>query len=480
MKKWRYSGLFLLAWLGNSLPEGIGETVVNLLFLGVASLWALAALCPKRRDWTQIILEAGFVLGLMFVIKLPHNFSWHDLAGYSADFSVPGIAPDGHLGYVAYIVENGRLPIEFDPRIEGYTVFYNPPLHHILHALWMKLQLALGIPQSVALENMQLLTWAFACGCSVVTAALIGEVGIGGQGKRAGALLTAFQPIYFLIGATLNNDIQMVFLLLFCLLYTVRWHKGRRMGDILLCALSLGCAMATKLNAALIIPCIALVFAVDFFRDLRHWKRYMGQFAAFLALSVPVAVAWPVYHLIAFQMPFTYVRLPVETINVSGYSMWQRYGIPDGTVIRALFYSAIRKVDHNVWMQTLKTGVFDELTLFAEGTVMWYVAYFTMVAFAALLLASLALFIRWLKKSPADWTTKLFLLGYGAILIGNYLIFTLQYPYICTFNFRYVMPVLALCAVGWADWAQGRKWAIAFPMGFAAMVTAVYGMYFFG
>ena len=82
--------------------------------------------------------------------------------------------------------------------------------------------------------------------------------------------------------------------------------------------------MASKLSAALLIPCVAVVFAVAFFRDLGRWKRYVGQFAAFLAVSVPPAVAWPVYHLISFQLPLNYVRLPAETIYVGHLSLWQR------------------------------------------------------------------------------------------------------------------------------------------------------------
>lgn len=45
-------------------------------------------------------------------------------------------------------------------------------------------------------------------------------------------------------------------------------------------------------------------------------------------------------------------------------------------------------------MQTLKTGVFDELTLFDNGTVMWYACYLLMAMFAVLLLIGLVLFVR--------------------------------------------------------------------------------------
>jgi len=261
----------------------------------------------------------------------------------------------------------------------------------------------------------------------------------------------------------------------------VRWQRTRSMRNILLCGVALGLAMATKVSAALIIPCIAVVFAVAFFRDLKQWKRYVGQFAAFLLVSVPEAIAWPVFHLIAYQTPLNYVRLPSEKINIAHYTLWQRFGIPDSKAIRGLFYSGIRKIDHNVWMQTLKTGMFDEMTLFEEGTFMWYFSYMAMVLFAVLLLTAFALFISWLirKNSHADGMTKGFLAFYGGMLIVNYLNFCRQYPYICSFNFRYILPVLLLCAVAYAAYADRRKWIAVLPAGFAVMVCTVYGMYFF-
>lgn len=472
------------AWPVNTWAQGMNAGGVHALCAVVCLVWFVFSLCLWRRKRSdalaEIIAALSFAVGLIFVLKLPYSFSWHDLASYSSDFTGEA-KPDGHLGYVAYLVDFGKLPL-LDPQIEGYSVFFHPPLHHILHALCIHLNHALGISIEAALENMQLITLAFSCGCTLIALDLLRFMGIGRSGQTAGMLTLALQPSLLLFGATVNNDMQMTFLLCLSLLFTVRWQRTRAMRDILLCGLSLGLAMATKLSAALIIPCIAVVFATAFFRDLKRWKRYVGQFAAFLAVSVPEAIAWPVYHMIAYKMPFNYVRLPAETINVSNYTLWQRFGIPDSKAIRGLFYSGIRKIDHNVWMQTLKTGMFDEMTLFAEGTVMWYFAYMAMVVFAVLLLAALALFIRWLivKTPHADGMTKAFLAFYGGMLILNFLNFCVQYPYICSFNFRYILPVLLLCAVAYGAFADRHRWIAALPAAFSAMVCTVYGMYFFG
>lgn len=488
----KYAALFLAglgAWVLNTLSASVGGAAdAACAALPVAWLM-LAAWLRTGGRWTEraltsLILAGGFLVGLCFILRLPYGFSWHDLASYSADFSGTS-KPDGHLGYIAWIVENGTLPT-MDPRVEGYSVFYNPPLYHLIQAGFMRLNLWLQVPQAVALENLQVTTLLFASACPLVAVDLMRFLGIRERGVHAGALVMAFQPSLWILGATLNNDILSILCILACILFTVRWERTRRMRDILGIALSLGAGMATKLSAALLIPCVALAFIVAFFRDLKRWKRYLGQFAAFLAVSVPPAVAWPLYHLLAFDLPLNYVRLPAETIYVGHLSLWQRFGIPDWFARRTLFYTGVRKTDHNVWMQTLKTAVFDELTLFENGTVLWYVAYLLMALFAGLVLIGFVLFVRMLLRRPARLSGlgATFLGVYGAALAGNYVKFCVDYPYICSFNFRYIAPLLLLGALGIAA-GRSRAHACAgrclsaYTGLFAALATGVYAVWFF-
>ncbi len=478
----------LFAWILNTaceLTRGVYTDVVCALLVfawAVFAVWTLTSERKTDRTSAGVLLCASFTVGLIFILQLPYSFSWHDLASYSADFSVEG-KPDGHLGFIAWMVENRRLPLEINPMDDGFSVFYNPPLHHIFHALFMKTNLLLGIPQAIALENLQVLTLMFAFGTVHASMLLMRELGMHAKAVRTGLGAVGFQPILLILGATLNNDIQMIYFVVRCMVHVIRWQKKRRMADILLIALFLGCGMATKLNAALLIPCIAPVFAVAFFKAAKDRRMgYVGQFALFLLVSVPIAAAWPLYHMIAFDMPLSYVRLPSETINVSAYSLLQRYGIPDWHARRGLFYTPTRSISHNVWMQTLVTGLFDEMTLYPDGSAMWYVSYMLLMAFAGLLVIGAAGFL-WMvfkRRDAIGW----FLLGYGVLLLGSYLKFTLDYPYICTFNFRYIAPVLVLSAAGFAHWRQNLKragWlADIYAAAFPALTLFVYGVTFFG
>lgn len=57
----------------------------------------------------------------------------------------------GHAGYIRYLYDNGHLP-DFDPL--SRSQHYQPPLHHALCALWMRLNTAfLGLSLNQAAES---------------------------------------------------------------------------------------------------------------------------------------------------------------------------------------------------------------------------------------------------------------------------------------------------------------------------------------
>ena len=126
----KYTALFVAglgAWVLNTLAASLGGLALDAACAVLPVAWLCLAL-RFRTGWrwteracTSLILAGGFLMGLCFILRLPYNFSWHDLASYSADFSGEA-KPDGHLGYIAWIVENGTLPF-VDPRVEGYVHF---------------------------------------------------------------------------------------------------------------------------------------------------------------------------------------------------------------------------------------------------------------------------------------------------------------------------------------------------------------------
>lgn len=486
-------GFALLAYAASAALSSATADILAGFAAGVAVLFAvLCVIFAKtgvggRQKASLLALIFVFLVCLLFLMMLPYDNSWHDLGEYEI---TENHVCNGHLGYVRWIAERG-LPLQ-NPMTEGNSILYHPPFSHILYAIILRFGLLIGLPLQAALESLQVLGLVSAVGFAMAGGMLLRELGAKDETCALGILFCGITPAVPLMSTVPNNDLLMVWLMTLCAVYTLRWIRTEKTGDIVGMAVTLGLGMATKLNAALLIPCIAAVFVIVFVKKCKQkqWRKLLGQYGLFLLLSVPEAVAWPLFHRVRYQMPLNYVRHPAATQNVSAWSAWDRFGIPNGLSIRKLFYTGVRKTDHNVWMQTLKTAMFDEKNLFQEGTWQWYAAYLLMAAFALLcvvLLVCLVIFLlrRCKCASVQNESTrlkKLFIALYTGIVLAGYLLFCVQYPNMCSFNFRYLMNILPLLSVGLCLWEQNKGTKILAGIaviGFAIGVCACYAVWFF-
>ena len=85
----KYAALFLAglgAWVLNTLAISVEGLAMDVACAALPVVWlALAAWLRVRGRWTartltSLILVGGFLVGLCFILRLPYNFSWHDLA----------------------------------------------------------------------------------------------------------------------------------------------------------------------------------------------------------------------------------------------------------------------------------------------------------------------------------------------------------------------------------------------------------------
>ena len=476
----------LVAWVASTLLFGAPKATIHVVWLGMVGLFVLAVKLVRPRTISRetipfLLLMGGFFMQLLFVLHMPYDFSWHDLGGFG---SLEGnTIYGGHLGHINFWLRWPELPMP-NPMLPAYEDYYHPPLYHLLQAGFLRTNLLLGISLEAGLENLQIFTLLASSLCLWQVYCILCQLKMSLGGASVGLGFMAAQPVLWIYGGTLNNDIFCLFWMLLAVFYTLRWLEAPKLRNILGIAIALGLGMATKLSAAALALPIGLVFAVRFFQNLPAWKKYIQQFSLFLLVCAPLGLAWPIFHAIAFQVPFNYIRLPAETINVAHLPLSQRFGIPNGEVLRSLFFSGNRRVDHNVWFQTLKTALFDELTLFPLGSTWWYMSYGLAALFTVLIAASAVLFLRLLFKRGNGYSPlcKVFLGTYGATLLGSYVVFCLQYPYLSTFNFRYIMPLLLLCAIAIADFCRkpslAAKLLASFTAVFAGAGCAVYMAYF--
>ena len=74
----------------------------------------------------------AFCFYLIFNLVIPYDYFDHDYGELGLHH--------GHTGYMWHIWENWSLPVfSIDPTTE--ESFYNPPLHYVLGALWVRVGL---------------------------------------------------------------------------------------------------------------------------------------------------------------------------------------------------------------------------------------------------------------------------------------------------------------------------------------------------
>jgi len=480
-QRWPYWLIgFSAAWLLNTAVECtfLSAKVVYLLLGLCCGTAAACALCRKDEPHLlRLISVLGVCAALIFVIKFPYIYKWHDVAAY-----IPGTAgtplSNHHVGYVLWLIEKGGLPL-VNPLKAEYSIFAHPPVFYILMAGFLRLNLVLGIPLEAALENLQVLNMAFAVGCWLTISQILRDFDFRGPRLCIGVLMAAAQPLLYMLGCALNNDILSVLCILQCLLWALRWHRNRKTSALVLTGLWLGGGMAVKYTAALLIPALGVMLTVVFFRELPNWRKNLLQYSSFLLVSVPLGIAWPLYQLIAWQVPPGYVRA-VNAPSLGNLTLWQRYGLPGTEALGQLFFLNDARTDHNLWFQLLKTAMFDEKVLFRPETLMWFLSYAALILYAAWILWAAWRIIRLVAgKSTIKGMDRLLVSLYAATLVLYCVKFTLDMPYVCSLNFRYILPLLLPLTVAWADGCTTRP-KLLVSLAWPVLTAVIYSIYFAG
>lgn len=445
---WAYLFFILAACILGITLAHTKYKAVFLLGLGVLiCVYAFVYLCITKRLTSErlviLLFILGFLLKFAYVLYTVYSSRQHDVSRFTSD--------SGHAAYITYLYKNMSLP-DFDVR--EVWQFYHPPFHHILAALWLKLLTAFGVEYAQAFESIQMLTLFYSTCCMVLAAKIFKALHLKGAGLITAFAIVAFHPTFIIFAGSINNDILSVTFILGAILNTITWYRNPTAKNILKIALCIGLGMMTKLSVWMVAPPVALIFAVVFFTQLHKWKKYIGQFAAFLGVCVPLALWWPIRNSISWGVPFTYIPMLSKTSKqyIGDHSVLERlfdfnwsqfewvytqFGFYEGT-----YY------EYNPTIALFKTSLFDERindVLFPALTAIGPILFWSCVALAIIgIIAAVYFFIK--KNSQNDVSIKLFIFLLSAVFLVSYYYFCITYPHTCTQNIRYTMPIIIIGA----------------------------------
>lgn len=454
----------IVIWLMNSIPSVsskiiyyrtyiIGAILIMALF-GII-LWKERLVSANFETIVFLILISGFVIRALYILVAPYNISKHDLGTFTLDGN--NNIDRGHLGYISYLYNFIQLP-DFDPRLKW--AFYNPPGFHIISAIWYGFNQFLGFSSEVSLENLQILTLAFSTGIVIVAYKILIEFFEKNKILLIVLSFLSYFPFFTILGATLNNDCLATLCSMIAILYTIRWYRNQNLKNIIVVAISIGFGMFTKLNVGLLAFAIGFVFIYGFIKNIKEYKRYIMQFSLFGLICIPLGLFWPIRNYILYHMPITYIPR-VESVRqyIGDHSVISRIGLPSLKQISYPFIRFDSGIEHNIWVQLVRTGLFDEIMPPDATDLIHPLALGLFWISLVLGVISIALFIRTLyNKQILGKEMKLFFSIAFLTQMISFIQFSYSYPHICTMNFRYVVILILMPCIAWGGYLnEGTK-----------------------
>jgi len=402
-----------------------------------------------------LIAFIGVAIRIIYICYTSFNVRQHDLLSLQDK--------EGHIAYIVYWYNNFKLP-DIDPR--SLWQFYQPPLHHIIAAMWVRLNVSVGFNFATAIENIQVLTTIYSCITSFICYKIFKELGIKGKGLVIAFTLVCLHPTMILLSGSINNDILCLMLDMAAILATIKWYKKPSMKNIIIIALCLGFSMMTKASGVLVAPAIAFVFMIRFLKSVMEWKNIkkldnkkqthkvsglLMQFVVFIIISVPIGIWWSIYAYARFGMPIGFVPKLSNDINqyIGSYPTWSRFLDFNLIQVKSVFENwGNPSFEHNILLAILKTSLFGEYDF--SKTVSFIVLPATILFWSNVILTVLSLFamvyVCVKKIGNLNCVMKIFFSVMYITIVGSFIKFCFQYPHTCTMDYRYIVPTLIIGA----------------------------------
>ena len=475
--------LFLISYTDNSIP------LMLWLFLFMLALFAIILRSLGQlttRTLVMLMIAAGIMLRFVYVLYTDSGSRQHDVGFWNWTW--------GHANYIEYWYKNGLKLPDFDVRT--IWQYYHPPLHHWIMALLLKILVLFGMPYEMACQALQILPMIYSSLIMVVSYRIFRWVKLDGLPLIIAMGILCFHPTFVLMGGFFNNDILTMLFMLVAVMFALRWYRDPTLKRIIPIALCVGLGMMTKLSAWMVAPPIAIMFLYIFVKNIKAWKKYIGQYALFGVITFPLALWWQIRNYLLFKVPLTYVPYLGDQSNqycgnMSAFKRLFDFGNGQLSYVYDAFtdYGAPYN-EYNPTLGLFKTAIFEEGTngvsdvnfpqiavtgpiLFWIGVVLGLLCFF---AFVVMMLR---------KDSGLDGMSRVFFLVFAATMIICYYLYCFKFPFTCTMNIRFLVPMISLCAMGLGLLLQRfsgqslpekilRYGSIGLTIAFALMTCVVY------
>ncbi|SCW71060.1 Dolichyl-phosphate-mannose-protein mannosyltransferase [Ruminococcaceae bacterium YRB3002] len=397
-----------------------------------AAVYAAVTRKADHRMIITLIMTAGFWLMFCYAQYTDVTLRQNDVGHF-----VEGIFDPHHAGYISYIRHFGWIP---HADVREMDQWYHPPLHHLICAYFMR---GYGLIRPSLTDNyevLQLLTTLYSFLAMFFTYKIIDMFDLEDRTKELMALFLAAFPIFIINAGELNNDILSVMFFVLSIYFIFRWfHEDLKMIYLVGSAIAIGLGMMTKLSVWMAAIPVGTVLLVPLIRTKGKSLKLWGQYGIFALISFPLGLWFPLRNLIGWGVPPTYIPVPFYDESLEKYSVWLRlFDVFDNSGYYNIPYFA-------VW-----SAVFDDDDYRGH---MFYglLSFAVFVLFAILVILAFAGIVYMTRRmfSKRRFLVEVIALDLMVVTeLISYTIFCFRFPYICTMNFRYIVPVTITFVLG--------------------------------
>lgn len=425
------------------------------------------------------IMLSGMALKLAYVIYTPVWCRQHDVIDFGAG--------EGHAAYMEYILSHKAL-FDFDPR--SVWAFFQPPLHHMISAVWMWVNIILGLDENHMHKNVQILPLCYMCVLMFITYLICRQLSMSKKGRIVTLLLTSFHPIYIMMSASLNNDALSVMLSVLAIYVAILWYLYPTTGKIILLALAIGFAMCAKLSSALVAPPIAAMMIYKTVTDTNRFKdkpkfiSYILEFLAFAVIVFPLGLWWPIRNKILFDMPVNYIPEVGEHLESAGMTS-VLFDLRTASPFLYMKANGFAYDEYNFVLAAIKSSLFGEGDY---AKLPWYVTAVGFVLFALaviVLIMQIIAMIRtfFVKEASPDKGIRILLFVAVITFIAGFVAFALSGMNLSAMDPRYCAAVVSFLSVFCGIWydrlaAKGKRAIRAIVMTTSVSFAAVSALFY--
>ena len=406
---------------------------------------AVIAVFRKDLPGTAVFytMIAGVLIRLTYIAYTPVWCRQHDVIDFGAG--------EGHAAYMEYILSHKALP-DFDPR--SVWAFFQPPLHHIVSAAWMWINIRLGVSEPHMHKNVQVLPFCYMCILMIFVYAICRELNMKRAGTFVTMLLVSAHPIYILMSGSINNDALSVMLTVIALYVAILWYMYPTTGKIVLLAITIGLAMSAKMSAALLafpvgaMMLYKIIIDTGRFKDKAKIISYILELIPFAIVVVPLGLWWPVRNKMLFGMPMGYI--PEVGEDVAGVGMISRlFDVRTASPFLYMKSNGFAYDEYNLILATLKSSLFGEGAFANISPVLtvagWVLLILAVITVVVKIIAAIGICTS--SEAGPDTGIKVLLgVSVAAFIIG-YVAFALGGGNLSAMDMRYSAAVVSVAAV---------------------------------